>query len=132
MTGASMVVPDPDDAFIFEGAARGELLIRRCAACHRLRHPPTPMCPVCHSTDVDAIQASGRGTVASWILSHHPSQPDDAPRIVVLIDLAEGTRFVSNLIDIEPDAVSIGLAVEVRFVDVGGTVLPQFAPVVKR
>ena len=131
MTAASMVVPDPDDAFLFAGAARGELLIRRCATCHRLRHPPTPMCPACHSTQVDTVRATGRGTVASWILSHHPSQLDDAPRIVALIDLEEGTRFVSNLIDVEPNAVSIGLAVEVRFVDVGGTVLPQFVPVAR-
>ena len=69
----------------------------------------------------------------SWILSHHPTQPDEAPRIVALIELDEGVRLVSNLQDIDAADVKNDMAVEVDFADLdtfdGGTVrLPQFRP----
>jgi uncharacterized OB-fold protein len=72
---------------------------------------------------------SGRGTVHSWIVSHHPSDPDDAPRIAAVIALDEGPRFVANLVDCEPDRVVNDMAVEVVFVDVDSVRLPQFRPV---
>jgi uncharacterized OB-fold protein len=86
------------------------------------------MCPACGSVDWDVEALSGRGTVHSWIVSHHPTQPDDAPRIVALILLEEGLRLVSNLHDVEADDVSNDMDVEVVFVDVDGTRLPQFRP----
>ncbi len=72
---------------------------------------------------------SGRGTVHSWIVSHHPSDPDDTPRIAAVIDLAEGPRFVSNLVGCEPDDVVNDMPVEVVFIDVDAVRLPQFRPV---
>ena len=77
------------------------------------------------------FSASGRGTVHSWIVSRHPTDPDDAARIVALIDLEEGVRLVSNLADVDtggPAGVTNGMAVEVVFRDVDGTRLPQFVP----
>jgi uncharacterized protein len=71
---------------------------------------------------------SGRGTVHSWIVSHHPSERDDAPRIAAVIDLEEGPRLVSNLIGCEPDNVLNDMRVEVVFVDVDAIRLPQFRP----
>ena len=128
MTSPSPVVPDEDEAFFFAGAAEGELRLRRCAGCGRVRHPPTPMCPVCHSTAPDWAVVSGRGTVHAWILARHPARPDEAPRLVALVDLAEGHRLVTNLVDVEPEAIVPDLPVEVRFVEIGGVVLPCFAP----
>jgi uncharacterized OB-fold protein len=124
-------IPNQDDAFFFEGAAEGRLLIQRCADCGTVRHPPAPMCARCGSLVADSIESTGRGTIHSWILSRHPSQPDAEPRVVVLVDLEEGTRLVSNLVDVPLDAVETGQAVEVCFVtyDTGeGTTLalPQF------
>jgi uncharacterized OB-fold protein len=87
------------------------------------------MCPGCGSLEWSVRPMSGRGKVHSWIVSHHPSEPDDAPRIAVLIDLDEGPRFVSNLIDCEPDGVINDMPVEVVFVDVDSVRLPQFRPV---
>jgi uncharacterized OB-fold protein len=90
------------------------------------------MCPQCGSVEWDVQELSGRGTLHSWIVSHHPSEPDDAARIVGLIELEEGIRLVSNLQDIEPTAVENDIALEVVFTDVDGVRLPQFRPAPRR
>jgi uncharacterized OB-fold protein len=125
-----MVEPDVgyDDESFWNGVKRGKLLLARCARCSRLQHPPSPMCPHCGSVAWEAQEASGRGTVQSWIVSHHPTKPDDAPRIVALIDLEEGARLVSNLQDVEVADVTNDMAVEVVFCEVDGFTLPQFRP----
>ena len=125
-----VVPPSPtrDEEFFWRGVAEDKLLIARCASCSKLQHPPSPMCPVCGSTEWDTVESSGRGTVHSWIVSHHPSRPDDDPRIVALVDLDEGTRLVTNLVDVDPSAVSNDMAVTVTFRELDGVKLPQFRP----
>jgi uncharacterized OB-fold protein len=118
-----------DDQYFWDGVDEGKLLVRACANCARLQHPPSPMCPTCGSVDWTVQQLSGRATVHSWIVSRHPTQADDAPRIVVLLDLEEGLRLVSNLQGVDVDGVRNGMAVEAMFVDVDGVRLPQFRPV---
>ena len=68
-------VVNDDNRFFWEGVERGELLIQRCSGCGELRHPPRPMCPSCHSLEWDAVRASGRGTVHSYVVPHHPRLP---------------------------------------------------------
>ncbi|HEX7094393.1 MAG TPA: Zn-ribbon domain-containing OB-fold protein [Acidimicrobiales bacterium] len=122
-------VPDADDEPFWRGVAEGRLLLQRCADCLAMRHPPSPMCRHCHSVRSEWFEASGRGTVYSWIQSKHPTELDDAPRIVALIDLEEGARMVSNLQGVELDDVRPGMLVEVVFMEIDGTVLPQFRPI---
>lgn len=128
MTTVRPPIFDFDDAFFWEGVNQNELLIQRCGDCGILRHPPTPMCASCGSTNNESIASSGTGTILTWIISQHPTEPDAEPRIVILVQLDEGTRFVSNLIGVPPtqDQVLNDKRVEVCFVDYGGTVLPQF------
>jgi hypothetical protein len=121
-------MPDRDEEFFWRGVAEDKLLIACCGSCSKLQHPPSPMCPVCGSTEWNAVESAGRGTLYSWIVSHHPSQPDVAPRIVALIDLEEGTRLVSNLVDIEPTEVRNGISVDLTFREIDGVKLPQFRP----
>lgn len=122
-------VPDEDDGPFWNGVADHRLLLQRCADCSAVQHPPSPMCPECQSLRREWFDVSGRGSVYSWIQSHHPTAPDEAPRIVALIDLAEGPRFVSNLHGVPLDEIEPGMPVEVFFADVDGTTLPQFRPV---
>ena len=119
----------PDNAFFWEGVRERKLLIQRCA-CGKLRHPPGPMCPTCHSLEWDAVEASGRGTVYSYVVAHHPAIPPfEYPNLIVLVALEEGTRIVSNLVGVEPDAVRIGMPVRARFVTIeGDRNLLQFEP----
>jgi uncharacterized protein len=119
---------DRDDAFFWEGAARGRLMLQRCGDCGSVCHPPLPMCPACQSLGRESFEASGRGSVYSWIQSVHPSEPDAAPRIVALVELDDGVRLVSNLRDVDLADVRVGMEVEVVFEDLGGFVAPQFRP----
>ena len=121
----------PDTAFFWEGVAAHRLLIQRCLQCGELRHPPRPMCPRCNALDWDSVESTGRGTVYSFVLPRHPRYPGfDDPHIVVLVELDEGVRLVSNLCGIDPDDVAIGMPIEV-FYDTfdDGLVLPQIRPV---
>ena len=117
---------DHDDAFFWEGTRRGELLIQQCGGCGVLRHPPTPMCARCGSTDNRSTVSAGKGSILTWIVSRHPTEPDAEPRIVILVQLDEGTRIVSNLVDADPTDVRNDARVEVCFIDHGEVVLPQF------
>ena len=119
-----------DTQFFWDGAKSGRLLIQRCGGCGVLRHPPRPMCPNCHSLDWDVVEASGRGAVYSFVMPRHPQMPFfDEGYIVVLVELEEGIRLVSNLVDVGADDVSIGMPVQVRFDAFDGdVVLPVFVP----
>ncbi len=121
-------LPTRDEEFFWQGVTEDKLLIARCASCSKLQHPPSPMCPVCGSTEWDTVEASGRATVHSWIVSHHPTRPDDDLRIVALVDLDEGTRLVTNLVDVDPSTVRNDMAVTVTFRELDGIKLPQFRP----
>lgn len=93
-----------DNHFFWEGIAQQKLLLQRCAGCGRLRHPPGPACPQCHSLEWSAVQASGRGTVYSYAVVHQPRLPAfEYPLTVVTVELEEGTRLVANLLGPVPE-----------------------------
>jgi uncharacterized OB-fold protein len=117
-----------DTAFWWEAVQQGRLLIQRCSSCGALRHPPGPMCGACRSLDWDTIEASGRGVVFSFVVNHHPQLPAfDYPLVVALVELEEGTRLVSDLVDCPPDEVAIGMPVQIDFVAVDDELtLPLF------
>jgi uncharacterized OB-fold protein/acyl dehydratase len=119
-----------DNAFFWEGVDRGELLIQKCSSCGQLRHPPRPMCPNCQSLEWETVQSSGKGEVFSFIIPHYPQVPFfEYPYVVAVIALEEGTRLISNVVDIDPGDVTIGMPVEVKFVAVDDELtLPLFAP----
>jgi len=119
-----------DTAFFFEGAMEHRLLIQRCVQCGLLRHPPRPACPACRSYDWDTLEASGRGTVYSFVVNHYPQIPSfDYPLPIGLIELEEGTRLVADLVGIEPGDITIGMAVEVEWQDHDPELsLPAFKP----
>lgn len=84
------------------------------------------MCPTCHSTEKSHQKLSGKGTVASWVRQVRPASYgfEDSP-YVILVDLEEGLRFVSNLQG--EDAPVVGMAVEVDFAKTtGGKAVPVF------
>jgi uncharacterized protein len=120
-----------DSAVFWEAAIVGRLVAQRCAGCGVLRHPPRPMCPECHSLDVEVVDLSGRGTVYSYAIVRHPQNPVfEYPVLAVLVDLEEGVRILSNITDVEPADVRIGMAVEAYFAATEHDMaVPQFRPV---
>ena len=121
-----------DTEFFWNGLRDQKLLIQRCTGCGTLRHPPRPMCPKCRSLEWYSVESSGRGAVYSYVMPLEPRFPFfDYPYIVVLVQLDEGVRLVSNLCDISPADVTVGMPVEVfyRTFD-DDLVLHQFRPAV--
>ncbi|MDO0934524.1 bifunctional MaoC family dehydratase N-terminal/OB-fold nucleic acid binding domain-containing protein [Streptomyces sp. DG2A-72] len=120
-----------DNAGFWEGVDRHQLLIQRCTDCTTLRFPWLPGCNACGGLDWDTVEASGEGTVYSYVVMHHPPFPAlDPPYAVGLIELAEGVRMISNVVGVPYDKVRIGLPVRLEFQrheDPGGAlVLPVF------
>ena len=104
-----------DNRFFWDGVQAGKLLIQRCS-CERLRHPPGPMCPSCHSLEWTAIPVNGDGRIYSFVVAHHPPIPPfDYPNVIVLIELVEGVRVVANLVGVDPLQVAVGMPVRAAF-----------------
>lgn len=119
-----------DNAFWFEAAREHRLVMQRCASCGTLRHPPGPCCPQCRSFAWDTVQASGQARVHSFVVNHHPRHPAfDYPLIVAVVDLEEGTRLITNLVDLAPEQVEIDMPVALRWLDADEELsLPVFGP----
>ncbi|MBJ7001783.1 Zn-ribbon domain-containing OB-fold protein [Streptomyces griseofuscus] len=111
------------DAFTrpyWAAAADGRLLIRRCAACGRAHHYPREFCPHCWSEDVAWEQATGRATLYTWSTVHRNDLPpfsDRTPYIAAVVDLAEGPRMMTRVVDAEEAELSAGMPLRVAFMD---------------
>ncbi|UNS97809.1 OB-fold domain-containing protein [Streptomyces tubbatahanensis] len=123
-------VVNRDNAGFWEGVAAHRLLFQRCDACAAPRFPWLPGCNACGSPRWSAVESAGRGTVYSYVVMHHPPFPAfDPPYAVVLVELAEGFRIVSNLVGVPCDEVRIGMPVELEFLRVDDALeLPVFRP----
>lgn len=126
-------VPDPDSRPFWEGCREGRLLIQRCRACGQHQFPPGNVCSSCRSDQIEWTQASGRGTVFSWIVVVHPVPKPvyekDVPYVVALVDLEEGVRMPTNIVGCDGDRIVAGMPVKVFFDRVDDdVVLPRFRP----
>ncbi|MDP2919345.1 MAG: Zn-ribbon domain-containing OB-fold protein [Dehalococcoidia bacterium] len=117
----------------WEAARRHELVLQRCRKCASYRYPAGPTCPECVSDELEWTRVSGRGTVFTWTVFHrayHPAFADEVPYAVVAVELVEGPRMLTNLLDCLPADIKIGMPVEVVFEDVTEEIrLPKFRPV---
>lgn len=124
--------PDKDSEVYWEAARRHELLVQQCSGCKRFRFYPRSVCPNCLSDEFQWRPATGRGRLYSFTVIHRaptPSFRDQVPYVLALIDLDEGVRMMSNVIECDPDVVRIGMRVEVVFEDVTPEItLPKFKP----
>ncbi|HWN31383.1 MAG TPA: bifunctional MaoC family dehydratase N-terminal/OB-fold nucleic acid binding domain-containing protein [Pseudonocardia sp.] len=105
-----------DTEYFWAGLAAGQLRVWRCGECGLLRHPPGPMCPRCAATRPEYLVATGRGTVFSFVVHHHPPVPGrELPFVVALVQLEEGVRVLGELRDVAPSQVRVELPVEIVF-----------------
>jgi uncharacterized protein len=119
-----------DTRFFWDGVQAGELRIQCCKGCGTLHHPPRVRCHQCGSYDMGYTVSSGKGIVYSFVEPCYPQVPAfDYPLLVGLVELEEGTRLVTNLVDIDPNTVAVGMPVELvlRNPDPELT-LPMFRP----
>ena len=113
-------VPEPsrDSMPYWDALNAGRLVIQRCAACGKLRHYPRPVCDACYSMEVTWHQVSGRGSVHSWTVAHHPFHPgfkSELPYVLATVDLEEGVRMIAQLRGVTPEDVTVGLPVAIDF-----------------
>ncbi len=129
----------PETAGWFEGGRLGELRVQACGACGRMRHPPGPVCPWCHSTSRAWRAVSGRGRIWSYVVPHPPLLPgftELAPYNVVIVELDEDPtiRITGQLVHaageppntIDPSTIAIGAPVRAVFFLVEDVAFPQW------
>ncbi len=121
-----------DLAPFFEAAKAGQLVLQKCDSCGMLRFPPRELCSHCLATGANWVTVSGRGQIFSYNIIHqvyHPGFAADVPYSVVVVQLEEGARMVSNLVDVQPRDVRCGMPVEVVFEKLNDEItLPKFRP----
>lgn len=112
----------------FKACNEQRLLVQRCRECAQLQFYPRAVCGSCTAADPEWVDASGQGSIASFtVVRHAVSAAYEAPYVVALVDLAEGPRLMSNIVDCEPEQVFIGAEVTVGFERWGEDVcLPVF------
>jgi len=119
----------PETAPYWDGAARGELWLRRCGGCGRPHHYPRSICPFCFAPEPAWERASGRGVVYSYSVAGRA----DAPYVIAYVTLAEGPTMMTNLVDCDPAALAIGQPVVLAAPPAeGGPPIPMFRPEVLR
>jgi uncharacterized protein len=123
----SAPIPNPFTEPYWEACRQGRLIIRRCHSCDNAHHPPRPACPICWSDDVVWEEASGSGSLYSYSVVHENDlAPFSAglPYAVAVVELAEGPRFMTTIIDSDIDDLRVGAPVAVTFVDRDGVSIP--------
>ncbi len=127
-------VPQPESDFYWEKCRQHELWLRHCKDCDQAFFYPRDLCPENLCRDTDWIQSSGKGTLYAFAIVHRgpiPAFRDKVPYVTAMVELEEGARMPTNLVEVEPDPakIKIGMAVEVVFDDLNDTIsLPKFRP----
>ena len=133
MTRFDLPSPDLETQPFWDAAKEERLLIRHCNACGEYHFYPRPFCPSCWSEDVEWFDASGRATLYTWSVVYQndlPPWPARVPYVAAVVDLAEGPRMQTNVVDCEFDALTDGMELEVVFQATSEDfTIPVFRPV---
>jgi uncharacterized OB-fold protein len=117
-------IPDPTTAPFWDACREGRLMVGLCHDTGRHFFPPRGVSPFTLSPNVALVPASGQGVLYSFTVMRTKD-----PYIPAMVELAEGPRVFTNLVDVAPDAVRIGMALRLVFVPTaGGPPVPMFAP----
>jgi uncharacterized OB-fold protein len=136
-TAAARPLPAPppminvETRAFWDATSEGKLLLPRCNACGTVIWYPRAFCPECSSFDVSWFEASGRGSIYSYTVNRR-GQGDyrDLAYVLAYVELAEGPRILTNIVECDPESVSVGQRVEVTFqLTSNGAALPRFRPV---
>ncbi len=121
-----------ESLLFWEGAKRHELLIQKCQSCGSFYFYPRSICPNCLSDDVDWVKVRGRGKIYSFTVSYRYPSPGfkaDVPYNIAIVELEEGVRLMSNIVECNNEDLKIDMPVEVVFDDVTPEVtIPKFKP----
>ena len=122
---------NPETEEFWTATAQGRLLLKRCLDCGSVIWYPRAICPQCASLRTEWFQSSGRGHVYSYTVNHRGegAYAGAVPYVLAYVELDEGPRVMTNLVEADEPDLAVGLPVEVAFHDTGeGTALPRFRP----
>jgi uncharacterized protein len=133
MSAPARPVPWPDTrtAPFWEAAAQGRLLVQECGDCNTLQFYPRGHCVRCLGPNVGWREASGRATLHTYSVVHRAESKEfaaDVPYVLAIVDLEEGVRMTSRVIDVEPGRVRCDMPLQVVFrkLEDAGPVMPFF------
>jgi len=113
-----MPVIEVEHSLFWESLSKNELRIQKCSNCTALRYPPNPMCSQCQSFDHTWELMSGMGEIFSYVVTHQPTHSafrGRTPLATVVVELNEGPRLVTNILNISPSKIKIGMKVQIVF-----------------
>jgi uncharacterized OB-fold protein len=130
----SLPLADATTDAYWDAAREGRLLIQRCNACAHSYSYARPFCPKCWSADVTWVEASGSASLYTWSVVHSndlPAFADWVPYVAAIVDLDEGPRMATILVDCDAESLHAGMPLAVEFFEPepGGQPLPVFRPV---
>ena len=123
--------PTPETKPFWDGLKEHELRVMHCIACGHNYLYPRPYCPQCFSDRTEWRKASGRATLHTFVVNHRPAPNFDGPYVIAVVQLDEGPRLMSNLVDADPDPnkLTIDMPLQIVYDDVTDDVtLPKFKP----
>ncbi len=124
---------NPETAEFWQGCRDHRLLLQHCVDCKHQQFYPRLVCSQCSSRKLEWLEASGLAKVESFTVMRmaiSPAYAEDLPYVVAIVRLAEGPKMMTNIVNTDPDTVSIGLEVSVKFRAYSDDVtVPVFSPV---
>jgi uncharacterized protein len=126
---------DEESKAFWEACARHELYVQKCKSCGKVFYYPRSFCPEDLSSDLDWVKCSGKGTIYTFTVTRQNQSAgfrDNLPYIMAYVELDEGVRMLTNIVDCKPEDVKIGMSVEVTFEDATPEIsIPLFRPTAK-
>jgi uncharacterized OB-fold protein len=129
--GRALPVPTPETQHFWDGTREGELRLQRCDGCGKNYFPPRPFCAVCGSRKVSVFKASGKAVLWSYVIHHRPVPGFTPPYAIAVVQLAEGPRMMTNIVECPqtPEALQLDMPLEVVFEkQTDAITLPFFRP----
>jgi uncharacterized protein len=123
--------PTPETQHFWDGTRQGELRLQSCDACGRIYFPPRPFCPTCASRSVSVFAASGKAVLYSYVIHHRPVPGFTPPYAIAVVELAEGPRMMTNIVECPqtPEALQLDMPLEAVFEKLDDEItLPLFRP----
>jgi uncharacterized OB-fold protein len=119
------------NAEFWAATAEGRFQLQRCNECDTVLWFPRRHCPSCWTENVSTFDATGKGEIYSFTIIRKGAMAykDSGPFVVAYVELAEGPRVMTNIVDCDVETVAVGMPVEVVFHDTGeGNALYRFRP----
>ena len=116
----------------WDSCRQGKLLLQKCERCMEYQFYPRGICANCWSNDIRWVQSSGKGNVWTFTVTHQNRTTgfaEEVPYVLALVELEEGVKMFTNIVECDPGQVKIGMPVEVTFVQANEQVtIPYFKP----